>query len=82
MKPTSGTYRTSDKHDAKRKVHRAVQDANVLLTFRLVGIKSQRLEQQLSGQIKEDINSRGERLYSPEHLGKGLPIYKDDLSES
>ncbi|KAI4581214.1 hypothetical protein MJG53_010756 [Ovis ammon polii x Ovis aries] len=34
------------------------QDANVLLTFRLVGIKSQRLEQQLSGQIKEDINSR------------------------
>lgn len=55
------------------------QDANVLLTFRLVGIKSQRLEQQLSGQIKEDINSRGERLYSPEHLGKGLPIYKDDL---
>lgn len=55
------------------------QDANVLLTFRLVGIKSQRLEQQLSGQIKEDINSRGEHLYSPEHLGKGLPIYKDDL---
>lgn len=42
------------------------QDANVLLTFRLVGIKSQRLEQQLSGQIKEDINSREMELTSGE----------------
>ena len=52
---------------------------NVLLTFRLVGIKHQSLEQQLSQQIKEDINSGGECLYSPEYLGKDLPIYKDDL---
>ena len=52
---------------------------NVLLTFRLVGIKNQSLEQQLSQQIKEDINSGGECLYSPEYLGKDLPIYKDDL---
>ena len=52
---------------------------NVLLTFRLVGIKNQSLEQQLRQQIKEDINSGGECLYSPEYLGKDLPIYKDDL---
>lgn len=52
---------------------------NVLLTLRLVGIKNQSLEQQLSQQIKEDINSGGECLCSPEYLGKDLPIYKDDL---
>ncbi|XP_040115390.1 transcobalamin-1 isoform X2 [Oryx dammah] len=40
------------------------QDANVLMTFRLVGIKSQSLEQQLSQQIKEDINSREMELTS------------------
>lgn len=52
---------------------------NVLLTLRLVGIKNQSLEQQLSQQIKEDINSGGECLCSLEYLGKDLPIYKDDL---
>lgn len=58
---------------------KGIQNANVLLTLRLVGIKNQSLEQQLSQQIKEDINSRGECLYSPEYLEKDLPIYKDHL---
>lgn len=58
---------------------KGIQSANILLTFRLVQIQNQRLEQQLTQQIQEDIKKRGECLYSTEELGKDLPIYKDDL---
>ncbi|XP_043770467.1 transcobalamin-1 isoform X5 [Cervus elaphus] len=43
---------------------KGIQNANVLLTLRLVGIKNQSLEQQLSQQIKEDINSKEMELTS------------------
>uniref|UniRef100_A0A8C6DBW6 Transcobalamin 1 n=1 Tax=Moschus moschiferus TaxID=68415 RepID=A0A8C6DBW6_MOSMO len=43
---------------------KGIQGANVLLTLRLVGIKSRNLEQQLSQQIKDDINSRETELTS------------------
>ncbi|XP_020755762.1 transcobalamin-1 [Odocoileus virginianus] len=48
----------------KARYTKGIQDANVLLTLRLVGIKNQSLEQQLSQQIKEDINSREMELTS------------------
>ncbi|XP_019831436.2 transcobalamin-1 [Bos indicus] len=44
---------------------------NVLLTLRLVGIKNQSLEQQLSQQIKEDINS-GEMELTSGELALGI----------
>ncbi|KAB0371310.1 hypothetical protein FD755_017719, partial [Muntiacus reevesi] len=43
---------------------KGIQNANVLLTLRLAGIKNQSLEQQLSQQIKEDINSKEMELTS------------------
>eukprot|EP00069_Balaena_mysticetus_P011837 bmy_21448T0 len=45
---------------------KGIQNANILLTLRLVGIQNQRLEQQLTQQIQEDMNRRESEITSGE----------------
>ncbi|XP_059873419.1 transcobalamin-1 [Delphinus delphis] len=45
---------------------KGIQSANILLTFRLVQIQNQRLEQQLTQQIQEDIKKREPEITSGE----------------
>lgn len=59
---------------------KGIQAANVLLSLRLVGILNQCQEQQLIQQVKCNVNSHGECLYSLEDL-EDLRIHKGYIQQ-